>query len=235
MIPKKKKTPEEIAALRGDLGIPPAPKEKEEDEIQRYAPPAEPKPPEPEEEQAGPAPVLDPTHPDQTPEPTAREPVAHLDLPAEPAPEKENEPPRVHTLRKKELPLAPAPPVTHKTALPDHRHDPRDMKEILRREALAKLTQQNQQDPAAYLRKITAHPLLLTPAYMFALGAGFGAWQRVFYLTPLILLALSAAITVYIFIARKRSRHHAAILSIIIIMTLVFGGLYYAPLFSHAP
>jgi len=244
MLPDKKKTPEEIAALRGQLGIPETPSQPSPPEQTRanppairppYSPPAQVTPPVPSPEPSTPPPVLDPDHPDQSPEIIRQEPVMHLDPPSAPAPEKRPEAVKSHSLRKHELPLAPAPTVTQKTALPSHRHDPRDINEIRRREALAQLAQNDRQDPAAHLRKITAHPILLIPTYLLALAAALAAWQRAFYLTPLILLVIASLLTVYIFFTKKRSRHHAAILIIIIVMTLAFGGLYYAPYFSYAP
>lgn len=227
MIPDKKKTPEEIAALREELGIPGAP---ENTASQSPAPPrTEPEPKQPEKVKPKPAPVLDPAHPDATPSPSGADPVVHLDLPPATAPEKKPEAIKTHSLRKNELPLAPAPTVTRKTTLPTHRHDPRDIAEIRRREAIASLAEKPQ-DPAIHLKKITAHPVLLAPAYLLAFAAAFAAWHRAFYAAPLVLISLSILLTVYIFICKKRSRHHAAILTIIIVMTLTFGGLHYAPL-----
>ncbi len=243
MIPEKKKTPEELAALREGLGIPDAPPAPGAPR-QRPAPtppapsaePPAPKPTPPEEPvERPPAPVLDPAHPDQSPLPELREPVLHLDMPPAPEEEKNPEPTsHSHSLRKHELPLAPAPAVTHKTVLPTGRHDDKGIAEIRRRDALQNLST-NAPDPAAHLKKITASPFLLAPAYILALSAGAAAWQRVHHITPLALLVLSTLLATYIFITKKRSRHHSAILAIIIIMTLVFGGLHYAPLFQDVP
>ena len=250
MIPERKKTPEEIAALREGLGIPdappipgatrqrPAPAPAPEPEPS--FPPIEAKsapPKEPEKSiETAPAPVLDPTHPDAPPETELREPVVHLGIPPAPVSKETPEPlPPKHSLRKHELPLAPAPALTgtQKTELPSSRHNDQGIAEIRRRDALQNLSA-NAPDPATQLRKITAHPVLLIIAYLAAFGAGVAAWQRVHHITPLALVAIGSALGIYIFIAKKRSRHHSAILAIIIIMTLVFGGLYYAPLFTHA-
>jgi len=233
MIPGKKKTPEEIAALRGQLGIPEAQPEQAPTNSHPESPPAQAIPSGQHPNSPSSTPTLDPTHPYQSPELVDKERAVHLDAPL--ASEKKVEAVKNHSLRKHELPLAPAPAVTQKTALPDHRHDPNDMSQIRHREALAKVMQQNQQDPAAHLRKMTAHPLLLTPAYLFPLAAALAAWQRAFYLTPLVLLVISILFTFFIFLTKKRSRHHAAILTIIIVMTLTFGALYYVPFLTHAP
>jgi hypothetical protein len=236
MIPQKKKTPEEIAALREGLGIPDAlPQPGEARSRPTQLPPiaakAEtPPPPPPPEIAVVPAPVLDPVHPDATPMMELREPVNHLDIP--PAPKTASPPPVYHSLRKHELPLAPAPFVTQKTTLPKSRHEAKDIAEIRRREALNHLGSSHQ-DPAVHLKKITAHLALLIPTYLLALAPTLAIWQRTLFVTPAILLLLAAALALFIFIKKKRSRHHAAIIFIIILMTLVFGGIHYAPYFTH--
>lgn len=247
MIPKKKKTQEELAALREELGIPdapplpgaprnrPLPQPEKKPEPAPEAKPA--KKPAPPAEKEMPTPKLDPAHPDASPAPILREPVVHLDPDAPDLEEAETEvrePVQYHSLRKKELPLAPAPAVTHKTSLPAHRHGDDDIARLRKREALEKL-QQPQLDPSIQLRAMTASPWLLAPAYIVALGAGATIWQRFHHISPIILLVLSSLLTLYIFLKKKRSRHHAAILFLIILMTLVFGGLHYAPIFQNAP
>ena len=213
MIPQKKKTPEEIAALREELGMPPPAPE-----------PAAPSPPPspPLSQPPAPAPVAD------------AEPVVHLDLPPLPAPPRIVEPKPVHSLRKHDLPLAPAPASTHRTELPAKRHDSRDISQIRKREALAAL-QQPGMDPAAYLRKQTASPFLYVPGYLLAIAAGITAYQSFHYITPATLLAISSIIMIFIALRKPRSRHHAALLFIAVFLTFVFGALHYAPLFQNAP
>ena len=240
MIPDKKKTPEELAALREELGIPDAPHAPGEHR-QRPAsfPPIEsaPSPLPSAEREIEPVPVAAVLHPEQLENPpltALREPIVHLDVPPTPFVEKALEPVQhQHSLRKHEIPLAPAPPVTRKTVLPTGRHDDRDIAEIRRRDAIKSATSQVP-DPAAHLKKMTAGPLLLVFAYLIALGAGASAWQGAHLITPLALLILATIFAIVIFVRKKRSRHHSAILAIIILMTLVFGGLHYAPLFYHA-
>lgn len=228
MIPQKKKTPEEIAALREELGIAPA----------------TPETPAPEPGEAAPAdiPATQPrTQPqagqteDPLPAPTVdEEPVIHLDLPPKPARPEKPEPKPVHSLRKHELPLAPAPAVTHRTALPSKRHDPRDVAQIRKREALAALAQPSV-DPAAHLRSQTASPFLYIPGYLLAIAAAVSVYQRAHYITPAVLLAIATGILVFIALRKPRSRHHAALLFIVVFLTLAFGTLHYAPLFQNAP
>jgi hypothetical protein len=204
MIPQKKKTPEEIAALREGLGMPPEP--------------TPPPPPPPEQESSAPI----------------AEPIVHLDPPPAPVTPKRIEPKPIHSLRKHDPPLAPAPASTNRTELPTGRHDSRDISQIRKREALAAL-QQPGMDPVAYLRKQTASPFLYVPGYLLAIAAGIAAYHRFHYITPAALLTISAFNMVFIAWQKPRSRHHAALLFIIVFLTLVFGALHYAPLFKDGP
>lgn len=225
MIPDRKKTPEEIAALREGLGVPVPP---EEPKMTPAPTPVAPSPVAPVDvPPAAPAPDA----PETDDEPPSDQPVIHLDIAPVPSKQATAE---SHRLRKHELPLAPAPPVTQKTALPTHRHDPRDIAQIRKREALAKL-QGPGADPAAHLRRQTAHPVLYVPGYLLAIAAGAVAYQRVHPITPIVLLALALSITLYIAIRKPRSRHHAALIFILIFLTAAFGGIHYAPLFQHGP
>jgi hypothetical protein len=229
MIPSKKKTAEEIAALREGLGIPPV------------ASPHAPLPPPPpvmpgvigkmEEPPAPPAPAPPPPQPASD-----AEPVTHLDPITIPLrPQKAVIKPS-HSLRKQELPLAPAPaaPSPQRTELPAHRHDPRDVAQIRKREALAKL-QQPGADPADHLRKQTASPFLYVPGYLLASAAALAAFQDAHYITPAALIGTAIMIMAFIAWRKPRSRHHAALLFIVVFLTLVFGALHYAPLFQNVP
>lgn len=246
MIPDKKKTLEELAALREELGIPeslPEPgahRSRPLPQIENAPPPEEKNPeptpvPVPPSMEIRPAPVLDPARPDAIPTAELSESVLHLNVPPAPFRDSNNrEPVLYHSLRKNELPLAPAPAVTHKTQLPTRRQAGEDLARFRKSEAVAKL-QQPGIDPASHLRSITASPWLLAPAYLLALSAGVTIWQRFHHVTPLALLIISSSLTAFVFLKKIRSRHHCAILFIIILMTLVFGGRHYAPLFQNAP
>lgn len=192
MIPTQKKTPEELAALREELGFFQPP---------HSAPPA--------------------------PQPTPVSATAPPQEPREIKPKRR----RIHTLRKIELPLAPAEQVQNKTSIPQPRHDIADVAEARRRAAIAEYSTATG-DPAAHLKKLTAHPILLVFAYLPALAAIYTAWSTFHFITPISLIFVSGLLTAYIFWTKKRSRHHAAILFIILVMTLVFGGIHYAPLFT---
>lgn len=210
MIPQKKKTAEEIAALREGLGLP------------RPAPAPEPAPP----------PM--PPPPQTPPAAPVSDPIVHLDLPPVPVPTRKIEPKPVHSLRKNDLPLAPAPASTRRTQLPTKRHEPGDIGDLRKRQALAAL-QQPGFDPAAHLRRQTASPFLYVPGYLLAAAAGIAAYRGFSYITPSTLLGLSAVIMIFIAWRKPRSRHHAALLFIAVFLTLVFGALHYAPLFQNAP
>lgn len=222
MIPTRKKTTEEIAALREGLGIPPT------------APAAASLPPPPapipevlaKKEEAQPEPVASPAAPNT-------EPVIHLDLPPMPTRREKAQIKPTHSLRKHEVPLTPAPTVTHKTALPSQRNNPSDIAQIRKREALAAIQHKHNADPAAYLRSLTASPFLIGPGYLLAIAASTTVYLRFHYITPAALLALATAILLFIALRKPRSRHHAALLFIVVFLTLVFGALYYAPLLNH--
>ena len=49
------------------------------------------------------------------------------------------------------------------------------------------------------------------------------------------LTLFTAIIMVFIAYGKPRSRHHAALLFIVVFLTLVFGALHYAPLFINVP
>lgn len=211
MIPQKKKTAEEIAALRQGLGIPQPSSEPDATPAQQ-APPLQNQPPAAA---------------------SAVEPIVKLDLPPTMPTEKNDLKPR-RSLRKNDLPLAPAPAITHKTELPSLRLDPQDISQIDKREALAAL-QQSSMKPISHYFNQTASPFLYAPGYLFALAAGITAYHRFLYITPAALLSLSAIILLYIAWRKPQSRYHAALLFVIVFLILVFGALHYATYFQNAP
>jgi hypothetical protein len=166
--------------------------------------------------------------PPSAPSPSPQQsPAPALEEPREIKPKKR----RIHTLRKIELPLAPGYQVHNKTSLPKPRHDIANIAEARRRAALAKYSTATD-DPAAHLKKLAVHPVLLTFTYLLAFTAIYTAWNAYHFITPISLICVSGLLTAYIFWTKKRSRHHAAILFIILVMTLVFGGIHYAPYFT---
>lgn len=196
MIPQKKKSAEEIAALRKEMGL------------KKEMPLPLPKPVSAEIplQISSPSVVVSPS----------REPKQH------------------HSLRKQDLPLAPASALHRNTALPTQRTDPNHIAQIRKRKALAKLNQSNS-DPAAYLRKQTASRLLCVSAYLLAIAAPVTVFFQYSYFVPSALLMIASIFVAFIAWKKPRSRHHAALIFIIIFLSLAFGGLHYAPFFYVSP
>jgi hypothetical protein len=225
MIPEKKKTAEEIAALREGLGVPPTKTVP--------LPPAKPvSPPQPVPQAADPH-VMDAGN--TIPLPVVhQEPAVHLDpLPVPVRMERALSKP-VRSLRKHEPPLAPASANSQRTQLPQNRLNSQDTSQIRKREALAAL-QQPGNDPAAHIRRQTASPFICVLGYMFAIAAAITAYQSLNYMIPTGLLVLGVIIMVFIAYGKPRSRHQAALLFIVVFLTLVFSALHYAPLFRNVP
>ena len=165
---------------------------------------------------------------------TSADPIVHIDLPPIVALPKKLVPKHSRTLRKQELPLAPAPASTNRIELPDIRHDSTDISQVRKHQALAAL-QQPSYHPVDYFRKQTASPFLYSAGYFLAIVAGVTAYNSFHYITPAALLGLSSLIIIYIALRKPCSRHHAALLFIVVFLTLVFGALHYAPLFKDGP
>lgn len=241
LLPQRKKSPEEIAKLREDLGIP-------------TSLPAEPQATPPDPPTITPAAQGPELHPSlaETPRPApahrAPKPVHSLKRseriptvpPAEPTPTPQDaadlapvtlslKP--VRSLKKSEqaahwfTPPATPPPDSN---LPYHRHSEQEIQEIRRREALAMLP------PAVNPKRVAAHPALLVPGYLLALA---GAVAIHFYQQPLAVSApfAAASLLIAVFIAYNNpiSRHHAAFIAVISLFVIVFGALHYFPQLRH--
>ena len=206
MIPTQKKTQEELAALREDSGFFQNPNTQ----------------PRPLEEQ--PKPAIFQKFIGQAPK---RTPQQFQTSPAEARPKQRKR----HSLRRIELPLAPGFEVQNKTKIPQERRTSEDIAELRERQRLADFSS-TPKNPIAHLEQLSVHPVLLTITYLIAFTAIFAAWKTVYFVTPISLIFVSGLLTAYIFWKKKRSRHHAAILFIILVMTLVFGGIHYAPFFA---
>jgi hypothetical protein len=225
MIPEKKKTSEEIAALREGLGVPPPKPEPVPPAKPASSTQSVPRAAEPHVMDAGKTIPFSAVH---------REPAVHLvPLPVPVIRERVLLKP-VRSLRKHEPPLGPASVNSQRTELPQNRLNSKDTSQIRKREALAAL-QQPGNDPAAHIRRQTASPFICVPGYMFAIAAAITAYQSLNYMIPAGLLALAAIIMVFIAFWKPRSRHHAALLFIVVFLNLVFSALHYAPLFRNVP
>ncbi len=241
-LPQRRKSAEEIARLREDLGVP----------GERGKPEAGPPPSRPENEKLPPAqsdrsakseipraetPVPPPvTNADVTPAldgPTPAE--VRLDAPASsvreskpgatklpapmPPPEKLPSPVEVagrgkpvRSLKRSERMPAPARPEEGRrprgdSNLPDHRHDDRELQRIRAVNAM------KVQPPVEQIKSLAAHPALVVLGYLLAFAGGVGGLM----------------IALYLFLKKPRSHYHAAFITIIAMLVLVFGILYFIP------
>lgn len=224
MIPEKKKTAEEIAALREGLGILSA----------TPAPAPRPLPPEPMPEEYAKM-EESPFEPVDGAADPYEEPVIHLVPPPMPPRPRKMEIKPTHSLRKHDLPLAPATASRNRTEIPTRRHDSSGIAQIRKREALSATQLKRRSDPAAHIRKQIASPFLYIPGHLLTFAAAVTAYQRVHFITPAALIGLATVIMIFIAWRKPRSRHHAALLFIAVFLTLVFGALHYAPLFQNGP
>jgi len=246
MIPSKKKTPEEIAALRSQLGInesainspkniPPnhsIPNESPTVQGHSAPIPSDQQPSEPSDFQspAQEASVSPPSRPfEDTEEPVFRL-KAQQATPTSPKVQKIVP----SNLNQPQTSQQDSPKKTEKSHLPTHRHDSSQIAALRHRENIA-LLNSNQPSHAVRLKNQAAHPILLTLAYLSSLTAAASSWQKYQYLIPCSLLALSTLLTLYIYLAKKRSQHHAAIILIIVIFTLILGSSQYPELIPYAP
>lgn len=248
LLPQRKKTPEEIAKLRENLGVPALPADEpdaaalppvealvpthhqativeaavEAAEIPHIEPAPAPDP-------HGPKPVHSFKRSEHTPSQTADKSPAESPTP-EPAASSTKP---VRSLRKSEqVPvLAPAPASPGPDSkIPFHRHSDAEIAEIRRRDALAMM---NAQVPNPKLA--AAHPALLIPGYLLAIA---GASCFFFYQIPMAATAGCSAtallISAFISLRRPISRHHAGFIAIIALFVLVFGVLHFFPQLRHA-
>ena len=235
-LPEHKKSPEEIARLREDLGIvhrerhhpvPPPPAGPSRPDA---APPHHPA----VASQAPPSqPPADPHRPQQTPPQTPQQPRT---------------PKPVRSLKRSER-LAPAAPharahTDSSRALPDHRHSPEQLAELRRREAMAAMAEGGFEMPRE------ASTALLALTYGLALG-GAASPQIMVILGKImashhVALALgkgyhllvagcvaALALAAYIYRSRTQSRHHAALVAVMAALALVFSLLHYFPALQY--
>lgn len=258
-IPQRRKTAQELAELRDSLGIPAAaPKpftghEYQPPDLPRGGIPAPPVRPAPEKSASLPAlpaagnarispsvskpaaisqPVVVPTHA-----------VPQLETPAAFAPRPTKQ---VRSLKRSErLPVTLISPadtgVSGSSDLPAHRHSEAQLNEIRRQAAIGNLGNA----PPPDFRFAPSNPLWIITGYMLALAAALICTRPVFHslfpaatrLHPLatagVLDALALAVAAGIFLRRFYSRHHAAIILIIVAFTLVFASIHYIPILRH--
>lgn len=159
-------------------------------------------------------------------------PLQASDAPAEiaenpsPAPQA---PTPARTLPKSEQ--APA-PLTQaaKSGLPSRRHSDDEIGKIRQREIIAQLA-----PPPPNPKLAAAHPALLVPGYLFAIGG-----TACFFLQDIPIAATAGStltaliIAAFISLTKPISIHHAGFIAVIALMVLVFGTLHYFPQLRHA-
>ncbi len=137
----------------------------------------------------------------------------------------------VRSLRKSEqVPVTPADihPPAPDSSLPVHRHSDRELNEIRRQAAITMSA------PAIPPTVVPAHPALIVPGYLFAIAAAacFSYYHLSIAFTAGC-LAVALIVAGVIFVKRPVSRHHAAFISVIALLVIVFGALHYFPQLRH--
>lgn len=250
LLPQRKKSPEEIAALRGNLGVPGAPWQVEEpqDGAEPSAAmvgevdtiiasnheaalvhPAETiqLAPQPAEPLSGPKPVHSFKRSERSPAapapavPQAQPATVTLDV---------RSPKPVRSLRKSEQVPSPTHPESPPdSSLPHQRHSDAEIAEIRRREVLVMMNAKP--NPKLF----PAHPALIIPGYLATVVAAVGLY---FYEFPIAatLACVTASMLVAAFIGIRKpiSRHHAAFIAVIALFVLIFAALQYFPHLRHA-
>lgn len=231
-LPQRKKTAEEIAKLRESMGLGdgpapliPPPADAPEAAVPVPPAPADLPPPQPLPS-AAPQPVL----------PEASHPAPEMPA-AEPRPQAE--PKQVRSLRKSERGPAPAArvqpaPSDSATVLPSHRRTELEIKQIRRAEAFSV------QPPANHLIPQAVHPFIAGLGYLCVFAAAVLPFIDHFFTDisryiPGVLCLAGLGISLFIFLKKKCSLHHAGFISAIAIFTLIFGALYYFPHLRNAP
>lgn len=222
-LPQRKKTAEEIAELREQLGIPESGGPHAAATI-----PAEAQSPQPA---AGTAPRSEPSIP-----------AAQASLPAPgatpfepgqaPGPATPRTPKPCRSLRKSEqLPVEPRPaPARGDSPIPARRRSAEEIEEIRRREMLS------QMGPATLNPKFrAAHPALITVGYLLAAAGSTIFWRKDFPWTATIAFCATALlVAAYLFARTPVSRHHAGFISLIAALVAVFASLNQFPQLQHA-
>lgn len=224
-LPQRRKSAEELAKLRENLGMP-----------------AEaPVPFSPE----NPLPPMPPRRGDHRQQNPPAPPTPDLPAPS-PAPRPAK---AVRSLRRSErlpLPERHTPARSAFSALPATRHNEAELNEIRRLNAIHNL---NPTPPD--FRMAAASLLWIIPGYVFAFGGAAFAIPQIYLLHPYTMMpgdgfhlmhplsiviageVLALAIAALIFYRRFYSRHHSAILAGIVFFTLVFAFLHFFPKLTH--
>jgi hypothetical protein len=228
LLPQRKKSAEEIAELRGNLGIP---AQSPADETAAFA-------------DAAPLPKIDADAFDlkkvESPiEDFSFVPTLAIDssIDKEPAVETVPMPPSEPVVAKlavqepKLEPIAPPMPMGADTdgKIPNRKHSPGEIESLRRQIAFAQV------EPVYDPRLQKAHPFLVALGYIPVLIGASIAW---FYDQPIILTApfvgFSMVVALYVLLRKPISRHHAGFIFAICFLAIAFGILHYFPQLQHA-
>lgn len=214
-LPTHKKSPEELARLRENLGIP-----------AEFAEPEEQTPPQP-------------------PSAQAPEPVPHLDVSSQPAHGPHEPKPVRSLKRSEREPVAvPHPEPAPSSKLPVHRHSPTELTDLRRREAISSLKEGGFELPKSASKPLLALAYVLSiggaasPTLLRGLASLTESYTLGLVMSEgyhLLVAGSLAALPVagYIALKRTQSRHHAAFVAIIAFFALVFAVLHYFPQLRH--
>ncbi|MCF7667336.1 MAG: hypothetical protein K9M60_00975 [Akkermansiaceae bacterium] len=228
LLPQRKKSAEEIAELRGNLGIP---AQRPADETAAFA-------------DAAPLPRIDAYAFDlkkiESPvEDFSFVPTLAIDpsIDKEPAVETVSMPPSEPVVAKlavqepKPEPIAAPMPMSAESdgKIPSRKHSPGEIDRLRRQGAIAQVEQVY--DPRLQI----AHPLLVALGYIpVSIGVSI-AW---FYDQPIIVTApfvvISMLVALYVLLRKPISRHHAGFIFAICFLAIAFGILHYFPQLQHA-
>jgi hypothetical protein len=215
LLPQKKKSAEEIAKIREDLGI------SGQLPIEKDLP----------MEDVDLAKAEVPTDSSLSPTEVAQDPSSD-ELAG--APSVARSPKVVRSLRKSEqAPLTVERPAVKpvESILPTLKHSDREIEELRRREALAAIGNSGQ---AVHPLLRSAHPVLILPGYLLVIAAAVS--YEIYQLrmrVPIACILLAMVFPFIIFRRKPQSRHHAAFIVVIAIFVIVFGALHYFPQLRH--
>jgi hypothetical protein len=228
LLPQRKKSAEEIAELRGNLGIP---AQSPADETAAFA-------------DAAPLPKIDADAFDlkkvESPiEDFSFVPTLAIDSSIDKEPAVETVPmlpsePVVAKLAVQEPklePIAPPMPMGADTdgKIPNRKHSPGEIESLRRQIAFAQV------EPVYDPRLQKAHPFLVALGYIPVLIGVSIAW---FYDQPIIVTApfvgFSMLVALYVLLRKPISRHHAGFIFAICFLAIAFGILHYFPQLQHA-
>ena len=228
LLPQRKKSAEEIAELRGNLGIP---AQRPADETAAFA-------------DAAPLPKIDADAFDlkkvESPiedfsfVPTlAIDPSIDKEPAVETVPMPSSEPvvAKLAVQEPKPEPVAAPMPMSADTdgKIPNRKHSTSEIESLRRQIAFAQV------EPVYDPRLQKAHPFLVALGYIPVLIGTSIAW---FYDQPIIMTApfvgFSMLVALYVLIRKPISRHHAGFIFAICFLAIAFGILHYFPQLQHA-